>query len=709
MIDDMRTELWSTIGSAFPDNKGLSCRIIVTTPIQSIAYACSSEDRYIYKMKGLGQKHSAQLFKRKGPKVELEQTQILKKCDGLPLALVSIAQFMSKKCVPNGTTSSKDVCNRLGYYLETDKDTLARMQGVLAKNYGSLHGHELKACLLYLGLFPSEHPIRKKRLLRRWLAEGLVETQDLAVMNFQEFIDRNITRPVDVSYNEKVKTCRTCGIMLEFIIRKSVTQDFITLCCDGIEKLLCDQGGQPKCVRRLCLHRRGTANVSFGNVSLVRSLTIFNEADETLVDFGNCQLLRVLDLEECNNLTEEKLRGICNLLLLKYLSLGGTITKLPREITNLEFLQTLDIRRTNVRTLPIDIMSLPFLVHLLGKFRLTGKAKQMSKAEEFLSSGKSNLQTLAGFIVGESEGFLQLLSHMNKLRKIKAWCESISGSNGTVHLVEAVQKYIQDDDEEEQTNQDDRALSLHFEVSSLDFHSLKGPCYLSSLKLHGMLGMALPPFVSLLRGLRELCLSTSTLTADILATVSKLCYLQYLKLIADQLEEFIIVAGAFPKLLHLCLVLQHPTNNILVIKEGALSKLVALQLLFEGLNGPSGIKIAHLKSLKEVTLHPDQTIKLDQWQQAARDHPNRPNVELLGTVDPMDIDAAENSPENVTQRPLQGPSSSSSRLKVPQENDDVMKFRSEEIKKMGPDHEYSLASVKLSSVACATNLSSTTC
>ncbi|XP_066325387.1 disease resistance protein RGA4-like [Miscanthus floridulus] len=667
----MRTELWSTIGSAFPDNKGLSCRIIVTTPIQSIAYACSSEDRYIYKMRGLGKKHSAQLFKRKGPKVELEQAQILKKCDGLPLALVSIAQFMSKKCVPNGT-SCKDVCNRLGYYLETDKDTLARMQGVLAKNYASLHGHELKACLLYLGLFPSEHPIRKKRLLRRWLAEGLVETQDLAVMNFQEFIDRNITRPIDVSYNEKVKTCRTCGIMLEWIRRKSVSQDFITLCCDGIVKLLCDQGGRPKCVRRLCLHRGGTAHVSLGNVSLVRSLTIFNEADETLVDFGNYQLLRVLDLEECNNLSEEKLRGIGNLLLLKYLSLGGTITKLPIEIANLEFLQTLDIRRTNVRTLPIDVMSLPFLVHLLGKFRLTGKAKQMSKAEQFLSSGKSNLQTLAGFIVGESEGFLQLLSHMNNLRKIKAWCESISGSNGTVHLVETVQKYIQDNDEEEQTNQDDRSMSLHFKVSSLDFHSLKGPCYLSSLKLHGMLGTALPPFVSLLSGLRELCLSTSTLTADILATVSKLCYLQYLKLIADQIEEFFIEARAFPKLLRLCLVLQHPTNNILVINEGALSKLVALQLLFEGLNDPSGINIAHLKSLKEVTLHPDQTIKLDQWQQAARDHPNRLNVELMGTIDPMDIDAAENSPlqdekstpENVTQRPLQDHSSSSTRLKV---------------------------------------------
>lgn len=84
MIDDMRTELWSTIGPAFPANKGLSCRVIVTTPIQSIAYACSSDDRFVYQMRELGDEHSAELFEKKGPKVEFDQTQILKKCDGLP-------------------------------------------------------------------------------------------------------------------------------------------------------------------------------------------------------------------------------------------------------------------------------------------------------------------------------------------------------------------------------------------------------------------------------------------------------------------------------------------------------------------------------------------------------------------------------------------------------------------------------------------------
>jgi len=718
VIDDMRTELWSTIGPAFPANKGLSCSVIVTTPIQSIGYACSSDDRFVYKMRELGGKHSAELFEKKGPKVEFDQTEILKKCDGLPLALVSIAQFMSKKCVPNGTTTCKDLCNRLGYYLETDKDTLARMQRVLTKNYTSLQGHDLKACLLYLGMFPSEHPISRKRLISRWLAEGFVETHDLAVIKFEELMDRNIIRPVDVSHNEKVKTCRTCGMMVEFILRKSTLQDFITMFPNSKAKLFCDEGGEPTGARRLCLHRMSRSNGSLGDVSHVRSLTVFGEADQHLMVLKKCQLLRVLDLEECSDLKDISLKGISNFLLLKYLSLGETISLLPREIANLEFLQTLIMKRKKVTTLPVEVVLLPFLIHLLGKFRIAGKSKQMIRAEQFLLSGKSKLQTLAGFIVDDNQGFPQLMIHMNNLRKVKAWCESPS-SSGIVHLSEAVQKFIQDDEEEEQANQDERSLSLHYDESASDFlHSLKGPCYLSSLKLRGNFGTVLPQFVSLLRGLRELCLSTSNLTRNILATTSKLCYLQYLKLNAEQLDEFVMEAGAFPKLLRLCLVLQRPINNILEIKEGALLKLVALQLLFEGLNGPySGINIMHLNSLKEVTLHRDQTTKLEEWQRAARDHPNWPRVELH-MADSVETDVTENSTEQdvkptpemaITQRQPQDQYRSSSRLKMPHENNDMLNCRSEEIKETCLDQECPLNSTDLSNVASGANLTRTTC
>ena len=162
------------------------------------------------------------------------------------------------------------------------------------------------AFLLYLGMFPSNHRIRRKTLIRRWLAEGLVVTQprcsalDVAVENFEALIDRNIIQPIDVSNNEEVKTCQPPGMMLEFIVHKSVSEKFITL--------FCDRTSLPKYARRLSLHHNSPDN----DLSLVRSLTIFGEAGQDILDFGKYQLLRVLDLEECNDLTDHHLKGICN-------------------------------------------------------------------------------------------------------------------------------------------------------------------------------------------------------------------------------------------------------------------------------------------------------------------------------------------------------------------------------------------------------------
>jgi len=60
VIDDMRSDQWSTIKSAFP--RDVSSRILVTTKIKSVANTCSSTNDYIHKMRRLDEKHSKQLF-----------------------------------------------------------------------------------------------------------------------------------------------------------------------------------------------------------------------------------------------------------------------------------------------------------------------------------------------------------------------------------------------------------------------------------------------------------------------------------------------------------------------------------------------------------------------------------------------------------------------------------------------------------------------
>ncbi|CAD6257504.1 unnamed protein product [Miscanthus lutarioriparius] len=585
-------------------------------------------------MRRLDEKHSKQLFLKEACPVEYSEymgpdlAAILNKCDGQPLALSTVGQFMGKKSWPTGH-DCEDVCNQVRFYHLSDDDTLDRMHQVLIHDYTSLPSHALKACFLYFAMFPSNHPVRAKRLKRQWLAEGFVRPTNLctdhAAENFEKLLDQSIIEPIDVNNNMIVKTCKTYGMMHEYITLKSLCENFITL----------SNGGElePKNARRVSLRHSTITDGATVNIdlSLVRSLVVFGEAGKSMLSFNKYQLLRVLDLEDCTDLQDDHLTEICNLLLLKYLSLGGNVSILPKEIKQLKLLETLDLRRTNVKILPTEVIQLPHLIHLFGKFKLPEKAKH-DELQKFLNLAKCKLQTLAGFLVDENDGFAELMGHMKKLHKVKIWCESSATSTKLTTLQRAIQEFIHD---EKDASNDPRSLSLHLEGCSEDFlKELKAPCYLRSLKLQGML-LELPGFVTALRRLRELCLQSTKLKADLLSALTNLKHLQYLKLISDELEEITIKNKALPRLLCLCFVLQRPTFP--KIEDGALPFLETLQLLCKDMDGLSGIQIKGFTRLKEVMLDIRVTngTKVN-WMEAAKEHPNKPKVVVKRAVPPED-------------------------------------------------------------------------
>lgn len=97
---------------------------------------------------------------------------------------------------------------------------------------------------------------------------------------------------------------------------------------------------------------------SIVDVSHIRSLTVFGEWRSFFIS-KKMRLLRVLDLEDTEDLRDHDLVPIGNLRHLKYLSLRRCryIYHLPGSFGNLSDLETLDIRRTFVITLPASSRS----------------------------------------------------------------------------------------------------------------------------------------------------------------------------------------------------------------------------------------------------------------------------------------------------------------------------------------------------------------
>ncbi|KAK1693065.1 hypothetical protein QYE76_009762 [Lolium multiflorum] len=106
VVDDIwSVAAWEIIKYAFPMMSGGS-RIITTSRVKDVAHSCcSSFTGCVYNIKPLDMVHSRQLFHRRLLKSEEElpsnlkdvSDEILKKCDGLPLAIIAISGLLANR------------------------------------------------------------------------------------------------------------------------------------------------------------------------------------------------------------------------------------------------------------------------------------------------------------------------------------------------------------------------------------------------------------------------------------------------------------------------------------------------------------------------------------------------------------------------------------------------------------------------------------
>ncbi|KAK1582912.1 hypothetical protein Q3G72_019482 [Acer saccharum] len=332
-----------------PQGSGGS-KIIVTSRNHILAKSCvGSSDYYILEIKGLEWKEAWDLFCKKAfpsnekcyPREELVEwsQKIVKKCEGLPLAIAAVGSLLSKKRqIP---IEWKKLHDSLRSEINYDSN-LAIISRIWSPSYKDL-SINLKDCFLYFSIFPEDYSIARERLIRLWIAEGFIKEkedktlEDVAEEYLNELIGRNLVEVSKFDIDGRVRFCRVQNLITAFIILKSKEENFFKVISES------DSSSSTNCkIRRLSIHHSKTRWSDRSGLRCVRSLFIF-EWDASL---------------------HSRIRKL--LQHLKLVSLRGTqVATVPKSIKKLAYLETLDLKHTCVTKLPFEIYALKFLRHLL--------------------------------------------------------------------------------------------------------------------------------------------------------------------------------------------------------------------------------------------------------------------------------------------------------------------------------------------------------
>ncbi|KAI8533784.1 hypothetical protein RHMOL_Rhmol10G0035900 [Rhododendron molle] len=366
VLDDVwNTPVWQFFKIIFPE---CSCgsRIVVTTRNVDLASFASKEYHgFVHTLQPLPREQSWELFCKKAfhgnpcPSYLVDLSRdILKRCQGLPLAIVAIGGLLSTK--ENNLDEWERIYRGLGAELESN-DKLMSIIKILSLSYFDLP-YYLKLCFLYLSIFPEDFFIDHWRLIRLWVAEGFVKVkegktkEEVAEGYINELRSRSLVQVEETTAGGKVKTYRIHDLWREIVISKSREQNIVSIA--SAEK-----------VRRLSI-QNNMDDIQINCFTRLRSLLVFSKEDplsmlSKVVSLGNgARLLTVLDLggTQLHTFPNE----ILKLIHLTYLSLRRTeVKKIPKSIGDLKKLETLDLKHTYVKELPNEILKLQYLRHLL--------------------------------------------------------------------------------------------------------------------------------------------------------------------------------------------------------------------------------------------------------------------------------------------------------------------------------------------------------
>ncbi|KAI3915212.1 hypothetical protein MKX01_035471 [Papaver californicum] len=627
VLDDVwDTDVWDALRSSFPCNNNGSI-VLLTTRHKEVANYASSQSM-IHELNAINEAESWQIFLnwvQPEPALEYLGKEMVKKCRGLPLAIVVLGGLLLGLGMKYFLWYDVNASAR---WLSINDPDAFRCPGIIALSYDYMPYH-LKQCFLHLSLFPENSSISMAKLFQYWIAEGFVSTtneqtmEEAAEAYLEDFIRRNLIQVSRFSYDGKVKSYRIHNLIHEISLEESRNDQFSQV-YGSTDKLY---QNKPESLRVAVYCNDALNNERFPSyletrVRFLMCQNVYFKQNNYLSSlFGGFKSLRVLEFHGYIQGRE--------LIHLRYLSFEKTNLE-PIDtsyLSKLVKLQTLNLNGC-VEELMLDekIWSMHELRHLyLKSIRTTSNISRSRWTPTVANSGIDKLTNLQVLHVGAGDWIDHRLEKLGSLRKLRieecliSHSEEISNAVAKLTKLESL-ALLSKVSFQPLTNGavplSSIQLSSHTSLKRLHLkgkiHDWQGrnsfPPNLCKLKLEWSWIVDDPmPILEKLPSLKFLHLGhVSSLSKKMVCLRGGFDCLETLKLVSlENLEEWKIEKGALTRLRNLeisgCLKLKEipeGLRQLITIEEIRIANMLAPFINRVTRNGRDWNKISHIRSVE---------------------------------------------------------------------------------------------------------------
>ncbi|XVF78069.1 hypothetical protein PTKIN_Ptkin14bG0098700 [Pterospermum kingtungense] len=369
ILDDLWDKLsLEEVGIPEPSN---GSKLLVTTRSLDV---CHYLDCREVKLHPLSKRDARGLFLEKVGQDVLNHPDLLpivdsvaKECDGLPLAIVTIAGSMKGV---RDIHEWRNAFYELNRNLKSVNGMEEKVFHILQFSYDRLQDEKLKYCFLSCALYPEDFEIDMDELIKLWIAEGLVEEMDSTRIE----IDRGHTILNKLINCSLIQNGTTGRVKLHDIVR-----DMALRIASVRPRFLVRAGMQLREIPDVQHWKEDLEKASFmknlrlqfpsqmppPKCQMLTTLLLSNCSISSIPEcfFEQMHGLKILDLSD--NLIESLPTSVSNLGSLNTLLLGGCkkLEKVP-SFSKLHELKKLDLGGTNIKNIPHGIERLINLKYL---------------------------------------------------------------------------------------------------------------------------------------------------------------------------------------------------------------------------------------------------------------------------------------------------------------------------------------------------------